>query len=68
MLDKICFDCLFVVFVSSDLCEDIEMKQRVLEIIEEVENNQPSKSRDNSINRRNSAARKYELYSTVGYV
>lgn len=58
IVDAGVLDLLVAVFVSSDLCEDIEMKQRVLEIIEEVENNRPSKSRDNSINRRNSAARK----------
>jgi len=34
------------------------MKQRVLEIVEEVENKQPHKSRDSSMKRRNSAARK----------
>lgn len=41
-----------------DLCEDVEMKQRVLEIIEDVESKQPHKPRENLTPRRNSAARR----------
>ena len=42
-----------------DLCEDVEMKQRVMEIIEDVESKQPHKPRENLTPRRNSAARRY---------
>lgn len=42
-----------------DLCEDIEMKQKVLEVVEEIETKQPTKPKDsNSMKRRNSAARR----------
>lgn len=49
-----------------DLCEDVEMKQRVLEIIEDVERKQPHKHRDNLTPRRNStAARRGSAVTTL---
>lgn len=47
-----CFD-LYLFFMSIDICEDVEMKRRIVEIKEEIENSRIAKSRE--LSRRHSS-------------